>query len=990
MEPVGLALGVIGLAGVFKSCVELFGYFSTYRSYGDDYDLLDAKLHIEKTVLLQWADRVRLLHEDYDRRLDNLAIRDAVSRVLCSIMHLLSETSSLQQRYGMKPADESSSYPLIPQSSAIGESLVKQFMDDFKAMRVRMQQQKVTTSTPSKLKWMIMDKDKFNALVKELSHFSSKLDVLVPGYPSEDAVSAFAAQIRHDMASIYNEHAKALLREASDDRLGRNIILQEARDQDRALKSLWFRCMDDRKDSVEPAHVKTLQWVLKPACEMEGREAEWNNLSDWLQSGTGLYWICGKAGSGKSTLMKYLHDNPATRLPLNAWAEDLPLTMCSFFFWGLGTQEQKSLEGLTRAILYQLLEAESSYIPLALPRLWKEIRTNAHKEPEPPSVGELRIASEFLMNFQPNRRFCLFIDGLDEFEGNYHDAIKLIKGLCSNSAIKIILSSRPIPICHDDFSSAPQLHMERLTRNDITKYIRDTVGSHTYMEVLATSDKQPPALITNTLILKASGVFLWVVLACRSVLDGFAAYDTVEELCQRVDDLPAELEDLFVHMLNSVDRRYHEWMAKTLKIVYTHYRHSTLPHHTIQSKVMTIELASFDRNAMDCTSALPLESFPTQEAHKICSTMTARLRSRCGGLLQTVRSLGRFPHRNLRDVEVCWCPLSEDCPWAKMKYVPGPSKLTHKSESFPEHSQIQFIHRAVFEFLDKPNAWSLPQLRISDPVFSAVCAIASLDLQLAYMYYKNGARAGSLLLGVLPYLREIDREPLECVVPVLVKLVDYASIRITVKDGGISSTLHPSLSTVLTPGYARPSPHLLLLMAIELGLENTVASLLSTVGAQPPSTRYFPLPLLYHSVRSPILTAIFGWGFHWERTVEVGWSVPRYLLSQGFSPNEVFLNEEGLSTTPWKELISFGQWFFELVIPISRVYGNSSTHICLLEIVKLFIEHGAELDNVLPGIPTMDEFFDKWFARILAQIPDSNSKTPNHVCNRRELRVANC
>ncbi|KAJ4387011.1 hypothetical protein N0V85_007825 [Neurospora sp. IMI 360204] len=30
-----------------------------------------------------------------------------------------------------------------------------------------------------------------------------------------------------------------------------------------------------------------------------------------------------------------------------------------------------------------------------------------------------------------------------------------------------------------------------------------------------------------------------------------------------------------------------------------------------------------------------------------------------------------------------------------------------------------------------------------------------------------------------------------------------------------------------------------------------------------------------------------------------------------------------------------------------------------------FIEHGAELDNVLPGIPTMEEFIEHHFARIL-------------------------
>lgn len=29
-------------------------------------------------------------------------------------------------------------------------------------------------------------------------------------------------------------------------------------------------------------------------------------MAQWLESGSGVYWVCGKAGSGKSTLMKHI------------------------------------------------------------------------------------------------------------------------------------------------------------------------------------------------------------------------------------------------------------------------------------------------------------------------------------------------------------------------------------------------------------------------------------------------------------------------------------------------------------------------------------------------------------------------------------------------------------------------------------------------------------------------------------------------------------
>jgi hypothetical protein len=46
--------------------------------------------------------------------------------------------------------------------------------------------------------------------------------------------------------------------------------------------------------------------------------------------------------------------------------------------------------------------------------------------------------------------------------------------------------------------------------------------------------------IVKELVEKASGVFLWVVLACRSVVEGLIAYDSTADIKARVDELPRE------------------------------------------------------------------------------------------------------------------------------------------------------------------------------------------------------------------------------------------------------------------------------------------------------------------------------------------------------------------------------------------------------------------------------------------------------------------
>ena len=101
-EVAGLALGVVGLAGVvgaFKDVVDLFSLFVDSKHLGRDYEILDTKLDIEKTMLLLWAERVGLFRPDYDHRLDIPSTQETVFRVLACIRSLLSDASQLKPSF---------------------------------------------------------------------------------------------------------------------------------------------------------------------------------------------------------------------------------------------------------------------------------------------------------------------------------------------------------------------------------------------------------------------------------------------------------------------------------------------------------------------------------------------------------------------------------------------------------------------------------------------------------------------------------------------------------------------------------------------------------------------------------------------------------------------------------------------------------------------------------------------------------------------------
>jgi hypothetical protein len=283
---------------------------------------------------------------------------------------------------------------------------------------------------------------------------------------------------------------------------------------------------------------------------------EWDDLGSWLQDTRSIYWISGKAGSGKSTLMKYLLSQSRMFELLSKWACDSSIVLASFFFYALGRPEQKSQSGLLRSLLYQLLNQDRNSIEIILPNMWQEACTNTDRDPlklSSPSIAEMTTALfDYCASCNASKKLFFMIDGADEYEGGDLDAVKFITDLGAFPNVKILVSSRPHPAYVAAFQRKPKLNLPSLTRGDIASYIIESIGAHPYLVTL--SEIQPSVVeeLIEDLISKASGVFLWVVLACRSVVEGCNDYCSFSDLQARVDELPKEVEDLLQHMLDKI------------------------------------------------------------------------------------------------------------------------------------------------------------------------------------------------------------------------------------------------------------------------------------------------------------------------------------------------------------------------------------------------------------------------------------------------------
>ncbi|KAH8894388.1 hypothetical protein GQ53DRAFT_643662, partial [Thozetella sp. PMI_491] len=324
----------------------------------------------------------------------------------------------------------------------------------------------------------------------------------------------------------------------------------------RVLDSLHFRGITERRSAISDAHIKTFQWVWAEA--ESGQTARWDNLKTWLESGSGCYWLAGKAGSGKSSLMKYLQSSPQTEEALKRWAGTSELITGSFYFWYAGNHLQKSQTGLLRSLLLNVLSSRPDLCVVLFPDMCRSI-----------FAGETVTAFLTLTNTElssafarltsldlPGTKFFFLVDGLDEYSGDHNEICDLFSQAAGSPHIKFLVSSRPLPAFFEKLSTFPKLFLQDLTWDDIYRYANDKLRSNTVLQKMEVSDPDVTAQLVSGICSKACGVFLWVVLVVQRLTISLQNYDTRKELEAEMEKLPSDLESLYDHMLGSQSKHH--------------------------------------------------------------------------------------------------------------------------------------------------------------------------------------------------------------------------------------------------------------------------------------------------------------------------------------------------------------------------------------------------------------------------------------------------
>ena len=358
-----------------------------------------------------------------------------------------------------------------------------------------------------------------------------------------------------DLKSLVQSENAATQERISDLlRIHQNRVSKKERSQ-RLLDSLHFPDIHCRQEQIADAHRKTFQWIFDAS---PSAFRPWDNFVEWLENGEGTYWINGKMGSGKSTLMSYICQDARTSAALAKWGGIRVITP-QFFFWNPGSHLQKSIEGLLRSLIYQILQERPDLAPLVASEgpleTWTDRRLHT-------SFRRITQDSSLCRS-----KLCLFIDGLDEFAGDQSSLIDLLRSINDGQDVKICVSSRPHMIFEEAFGKSCKLKLQDLTRADIERYTFDKIQSLSKVQSLSLRDGESISSIAWEIVERANGVFLWVSLAVKDQREGIRNDDDIEVLWERLRTLPMEIEDVYVHLLNRISKFYKAETAQILKII---------------------------------------------------------------------------------------------------------------------------------------------------------------------------------------------------------------------------------------------------------------------------------------------------------------------------------------------------------------------------------------------------------------------------------------
>ncbi|CCD51195.1 hypothetical protein BofuT4_P085570.1 [Botrytis cinerea T4] len=324
----------------------------------------------------------------------------------------------------------------------------------------------------------------------------------------------------------------------------------------RCLRSLAYPEMGYRRRDTKRAHANTCDWITRHL-----------SYTTWLKEGSGILWIKGKPGSGKSTLMEFLLRD------FEKQARSQKSIQLSVFLHGRGNTLQKSRLGMFRSLLHQLL-LRAPATGAAFQRSFEE-KLYSQGEPGKDWDWHINEIYDFFISAVEDAATThsvnIFVDALDEADDgtddrdtSHHivnDFHKINDMLCHKKLRSTIcFSCRHFPVITK--SQRWEIWVEKENHEDISTYILDEL-----IKRLSPTEAESQYLVEwqDTIIKGAQGVFQWAALVVRMVVQYYDNGMSPREIRQMLARVPKQLGDVYKHILEQVIEK--EDYQQTLRLM---------------------------------------------------------------------------------------------------------------------------------------------------------------------------------------------------------------------------------------------------------------------------------------------------------------------------------------------------------------------------------------------------------------------------------------
>ncbi|KAK4182208.1 hypothetical protein QBC35DRAFT_518952 [Podospora australis] len=295
----------------------------------------------------------------------------------------------------------------------------------------------------------------------------------------------------------------------------------------RLMKCLEFPQIDARRTTIRAAHTKTCHWLLRHS-----------KYQDWLDPGKqsqnhGFLWIRGKAGAGKSTMMKFVY------LKTKKKVKKPSMAVASFFFNARGEYLERSISGMYRSLLLQLLQEFSD-----LQSVLDDTDIVPRNQQDCHDLNALKELLNSTVMALGRRCFTCFVDALDECdELEVQDMVQFFEELAENATdqgiqFRICFSSRPYPYIDIHRGTLLTLEEESGHGEDLAQYVKSR------LRITNLSLREE---LQSQILDKAAGIFMWIVLVVE-ILNNESRHGALA-LRKKLSEIPAELSELFRSML---------------------------------------------------------------------------------------------------------------------------------------------------------------------------------------------------------------------------------------------------------------------------------------------------------------------------------------------------------------------------------------------------------------------------------------------------------